>query len=95
MIRPDDGHFEGLEKERIDMFNLPENINKRERIVRGTIGALLIIFALLGLGQVFSIIMGIVLIAYAAISYCGIVHVIEKFKLDSGGSSTPSSESKH
>ena len=76
------------------MINLPENINKRERMVRGAIGALCIIFALLGLGQVFSIIMGILLIAYAAIGYCAIVHVIDKFKLDSANSATPPTENK-
>jgi len=73
------------------MFNLPQNINKRERIVRGVIGGLLIVFAILGLGQVFSFILGIVLVAYAGLNYCGIVHVIEKFNLDGSKGNTPSS----
>lgn len=78
------------------MFNLPQNINKRERIVRGVLGGLLIVFAILGLGQVFSFILGVVLVAYAALNYCGIVHVIEKFNLDGSGASasTGSSENK-
>ena len=41
------------------MMNLPQNITKRERIVRGIIGALLLVFALLGLGTVYSRIVGI------------------------------------
>lgn len=63
------------------MFNLPTNINKRERIVRGTIGGLLVIFALLGL-HVLVFLVGALLIAEAFLSYCGIVDLVERFKLD-------------
>jgi hypothetical protein len=70
------------------MFNLPNNISKRERIVRGIIGGLLVIGAAL-LGKMFAILIGILLLAEAGINYCGVVDLIERFKLDGGGNSAP------
>jgi len=75
------------------MFNLPNNISKRERIVRGVIGGVLIIGAIIELGKVFAILVGLLLIAEAGLNYCGIVDLIERFKLDGGsGSSNPPEE---
>jgi hypothetical protein len=71
------------------MFNLPTNINKRERIVRGSVGGLLLIGAILGLGHIFAFLLGILLVAEAAISYCGIVDLVEKLKLDADNNNTP------
>jgi fumarate reductase subunit D len=62
------------------MFNLPTNISKRDRMVRGILGALLIIAAMIS--PVLVMLIGILLIAEAAISYCGVVQLIEHFKLD-------------
>ena len=70
------------------MFNLPNNISKRERIVRGVIGGLLIVGALLGLGKAIAILLGLLLVVEAGINYCGIVDLIQRFKLD-GGDNTP------
>ncbi len=55
------------------MLNLPNNIGKNERVVRGAIGGLLIIGGILGLGPMFMFILGILLIAEATISYCAII----------------------
>ena len=73
------------------MFNLPVNISKRERIVRGVLGGLLIVGTLLGLGHIFALLIGIILIAEASLSYCGVIDLIERFKLDSDKSNTPPS----
>jgi hypothetical protein len=70
------------------MFNLPTNINKRERIVRGAVGGLLLIGAVLGLGHIFAFLLGILLVAEASISYCGIVDLVEKLKLDADNNNT-------
>jgi hypothetical protein len=71
------------------MFNLPCNIDKRGRIVRGTIGGLLIIGAILGLGHIFAILLGLILIAEAALNYCVIIDMIQRFNLDSDKPKTP------
>ncbi len=60
------------------MLNLPNNIDKNERIVRGVIGGILIIGGILGLGQMFMLIIGILLIAEAAVSYCGIIDIMNR-----------------
>lgn len=73
------------------MLNLPININKRERMVRGAIGGLLVLGSILGLGHAFTFLIGAILIAEAAISYCGVIDLIERFKLDKNDSSTPPS----
>ena len=64
------------------MFNLIANINKRERIVRGTIGILLLFGLLSGTEKFFAFIIGLALIASAALSYCGLYELITRFKLD-------------
>jgi fumarate reductase subunit D len=62
------------------MFNLPTNINKRDRMVRGILGGLLIVAAMIS--PVLVMLVGILLIVEAVISYCGVVDLIERFKLD-------------
>lgn len=71
------------------MFNLPNNISKRERIVRGAIGGLLLIGAIIGLGKVFAVLVGLLLIAEAGLNYCGIVDLIARFKLDGSNNNPP------
>jgi len=75
------------------MLNLPQNISKRERVVRGVIGGLLIIGAIIGQGAAVAFLLGVVLVAFAALNYCGIIDLIERFKLDGGSSSTPENKS--
>jgi hypothetical protein len=70
------------------MLNLPQNINKRERIVRGVVGALLIIGVIIGQGAAVAFLLGVILIAFAALNYCGIIDIIERFKLDGGSGSS-------
>ncbi len=62
------------------MFNLPLNISKREKMVRGILGALLIIAAMVS--PIIVMLIGVALIAEAVIGYCGVVQLIEHFKLD-------------
>jgi fumarate reductase subunit D len=62
------------------MLNLPLNIGKREKMVRGILGAVLIIFAMIS--PVLVMLIGILLIGEAVVGYCGIVQLIEHFKLD-------------
>lgn len=57
------------------MLNLPTNINKPERIARGVIGVILMLGGLVGAGPVFMFIIGILLVAEASLSFCGIIHV--------------------
>jgi hypothetical protein len=76
------------------MLNLPANINKRERIVRGAVGGLLIIGAVLGLGHIFAFLIGVILVAEASISYCGFADLIERLKLDAENNTTPPSTPK-
>lgn len=75
------------------MLNLPNNIGKNERVVRGAIGALLLIGGILGFGPMFMLIVGILLIAEAALSYCAIIDGINRFgqKKSVAPSSTTSS----
>jgi hypothetical protein len=76
------------------MFNLPNNINKRERIVRGVLGGLLIVAALLGLGTAIAVLLGLILVAEAALNYCVVIDLIERFKLDSNSNSNTPPENK-
>lgn len=62
------------------MFNLPINISKREKMVRGILGAVLIIAAMIS--PIIVMLVGVALIAEAVIGYCGVVQLIEHFKLD-------------
>jgi fumarate reductase subunit D len=62
------------------MLNLPLNIGKREKMVRGILGAVLIIFAMIS--PVLVMLIGILFIGEAVVGYCGIVQLIEHFKLD-------------
>jgi fumarate reductase subunit D len=62
------------------MLNLPSNITKREKMVRGILGALLIVFAMIS--PILVMLVGIALIAEAVVGYCGVVQLIEHFKLD-------------
>lgn len=62
------------------MFNLPTNINKRGRMQLGILGGLLIVAAMIS--PVLVMLLGIILIVEAVISYSTIIDLIERFKLD-------------
>jgi hypothetical protein len=62
------------------MFPFRCNIDKTDRTNRCVIGAILLIGALVGMGRVFCILAGLVLIIEGAIGWCSIPHFIEKFK---------------
>ena len=75
------------------MLNLPNNIGKNERMVRGVIGAVLLIGGILGFGQMFMLIIGILLIAEAALSYCAIIDGMNRFGQKKVASSSTTSSS--
>lgn len=57
------------------------NIDSNERVTRAVIGAILLLAGLLGLGRLFLILVGIILLAEAFIGYCAIPMLSEKYKL--------------
>jgi hypothetical protein len=61
-------------------FNIQCNINKTDRINRAIIGAILFFAALIGMGKLFFMILGLVLIIEGAIGWCSIPYLINKFK---------------
>ena len=56
------------------------NIYKTDRINRMVIGAILFFAALIGLGKVFFMVVGLVLIAEGWIGWCSIPYLIGQFK---------------
>lgn len=56
------------------------NIDKTDRINRVVIGIILVLGALIGLGKVFLIVVGIFLIIEGAIGWCSIPIIISKLK---------------
>lgn len=57
------------------------NIDKTDRINRAVIGAILVFAALIGMGKVFFIVAGLVLILEGAIGWCSIPIIMDKLKL--------------
>lgn len=64
------------------MLDLPCNIDSNERVTRLVIGAVLLLGGLIGLGRMFLILVGIILLAEAIIGFCGIPMLSERFKLN-------------
>lgn len=62
------------------MFSLHCNINRTDRINRAIIGALLVIFALIGMSKIFYIILGVVLMFEGLIGWCSIPYLLDKLK---------------
>lgn len=56
------------------------NIDKTDRINRMVIGAILFFAALIGMGKVFFMVVGLVLIAEGWIGWCSIPYLIGQFK---------------
>jgi hypothetical protein len=56
------------------------NIDKTDRINRMVIGAILFLAALIGMGKVFFMVVGLVLIAEGWIGWCSIPCLISQFK---------------
>lgn len=63
------------------MLNLPNNIDTNDRVSRALIGAALLLAGLIGLGRIFLILAGIVLIAEAVLGSSWTPIVDEKIKL--------------
>jgi hypothetical protein len=62
------------------MFLKQCNIDKTDRINRAVIGALLFLAALIGMGQVFFMVVGLVLVVEGWIGWCSIPYLISKLK---------------
>ncbi len=62
------------------MFLTRCNIDKTDRINRSVIGAILLIAAIIGMGRVFYMVMGLILIIEGLIGWCSIPFIIRKIK---------------
>jgi hypothetical protein len=62
------------------MFSAHCNIDKTDRINRIVIGLALCIAVLLGVGKLFFIVLGLVLIIEGIIGWCSIPYLISKIK---------------
>jgi hypothetical protein len=56
------------------------NIDKTDRINRVVIGIILFIAALIGMGKIFFMVVGVVLVIEGWIGWCSIPYLISKFK---------------
>lgn len=63
------------------MFNLPNNIDTNDRVTRALVGIVLLLAGLIGLGRIFLMLAGIVLIAEAFLGSSWTPIVDEKIKL--------------
>lgn len=62
------------------MFPKQCNIDKTDRINRTVIGILLFLAALVGMGKVFFMIVGIILVIEGVVGWCSIPILVSKFK---------------
>ncbi len=56
------------------------NIDKTDRVNRVVIGLLIFVAALIGMGQLFFMVVGIVLVVEGWIGWCSIPYLLSKFK---------------
>ncbi len=56
------------------------NIDKQDRINRVVIGAVLFLGALIGLGKVFMMLVGFILVLEGAMGWCGIPVIMQKWR---------------
>ena len=62
------------------MFLKQCNIDKTDRINRAVIGVVLFIAALVGLGKIFFMTLGLVLVIEGTIGWCSIPYLMSKIK---------------
>ena len=62
------------------MSNIVCNIDKADRTNRIVFGVILVVGALIGLGKLFMVLLGGILIAEGAIGWCGIPIAVAKWK---------------
>ncbi len=62
------------------MFLKQCNIDKTDRMNRAVIGAILFFAALIGMGKVFFMVVGLVLVVEGLIGWCSIPYLISKIK---------------
>ncbi len=62
------------------MISLHCNIDKTDRINRTVLGFLLCIAAVIGMGKLFFMILGLVLVVEGVIGWCSIPYLISKIK---------------
>lgn len=62
------------------MFSLQCNIDKTDRINRTVIGLLLCIGVMIGMGKIFFMILGLILVIEGIIGWCSIPYLISKIK---------------
>ena len=64
------------------MFSVQCNIDKTDRINRAVIGLALCIAVLVGMGKLFFMILGLVLVIEGVIGWCSIPYLLSKIKHD-------------
>lgn len=62
------------------MFSIACNIDQTDRINRVVFGALIFLGALVGLGKIFFMLVGMILVAEGLMGWCGIPLLVEKLK---------------
>ncbi len=58
------------------------NIDKTDRINRTVIGAIIMIAALVGLGKLFFMLVGLILIIEGVVGWCGIKSLMRKLNIE-------------
>lgn len=64
------------------MLNIVSNIHSSERLMRLTVGSLLLISLLVGLTKWAAFLLGVGLIIEGIIGWCGLPILVKKYKLD-------------
>lgn len=62
------------------MFKMACNIDKSDRINRIVFGGIMVVGAILGFGQRFLFLLGVIMVIEGAIGWCGIPILVEKAK---------------
>jgi hypothetical protein len=62
------------------MFSIKCNIDKTDRINRAVIGLAIFLAALMGLGKIFFIVLGVILVIEGVIGWCSIPLLVNKIK---------------
>lgn len=62
------------------MFKMVCNIDKSDRTNRMVFGGIMVLAALIGFGQRFMFLLGVILLIEGAIGWCGIPLIVERIK---------------
>jgi hypothetical protein len=63
------------------MFQIACNIDRADRINRAVFGVIIILAALAGMGKVFFIILGLVMLVEGIVGWCGIPGLLKRLRI--------------